>query len=442
MGRARFDAIGLAVLTMTAFGWADVITPVGVRGTSEFGAVDIFGDGNLSDVFVSDLIDGGGLIDIENTPDNVLDDLHDNDALSTNGWHAGDFAAGLPGGTDGDDEWLTPPAVDQQVLEFDLGGLFDISKTHIWQQNQGPFFDAPSAPDRGVDQFQILASTESSGDNFRLIGTFNLEAETGFDPVPAQVLSLGPDPVRAQRIRFHLESAHSGEVFEFVGLSEVRFEGTSATLPGDYDADGLLTAHDIDLLSTAIRTGDTSPPFDLNHDARVDSGDRDTWVEQLRQTWYGDANLDGEFSTQDLVDVLAAGQYEDDQALNSTWASGDWDGDADFNSSDLVIALAGGGFEQGPRQAAAAVPEPSGLMLAARRNAVPSAPPARNGDGSSRARPRRFSAAVAAAVRWSPCCGWSSATAARPLVAESPRWDRPGHARRSTTGQPPAGPRS
>ncbi len=92
----------------------------------------------------------------------------------------------------------------------------------------------------------------------------------------------------------------------------------------------------------------------------------------MKGTYFGDANLDGEFNTGDLVSVLSAGQYEDTVPQNSQWATGDWDGDGEFRTSDLVVALADGGFEQGPRAAVSVVPEPTsilnlmvGLMMAA-----------------------------------------------------------------------------
>jgi hypothetical protein len=91
--------------------------------------------------------------------------------------------------------------------------------------------------------------------------------------------------------------------------------------------------------------------------------DRLYWVATLAGTYIGDANLDGQFDTTDLVTVISAGQYEDDLAENSGWASGDWNGDGDFTSSDLIAALADGGYEQGPRAAVSAVPEPNGLLL-------------------------------------------------------------------------------
>jgi hypothetical protein len=89
------------------------------------------------------------------------------------------------------------------------------------------------------------------------------------------------------------------------------------------------------------------------------------FVHDLAGTWYGDANWDGVFTSQDLIEAVQWGQYEDQVHANSTWARGDWNGDAEFTSADLVLALADGGYEHGPRAAGHAVPEPSaaGLLM-------------------------------------------------------------------------------
>ena len=77
-------------------------------------------------------------------------------------------------------------------------------------------------------------------------------------------------------------------------------------------------------------------------------------------TYIGDANVDGEFNSSDLVQVFTAGKYE--TGGDATWGEGDWDGSGDFGSGDLVFAFTGGGYETGPRGALAAVPEPSSLL--------------------------------------------------------------------------------
>ena len=63
------------------------------------------------------------------------------------------------------------------------------------------------------------------------------------------------------------------------------------------------------------------------------------------------------------MSVLEAGEYEDRIALDSTWATGNWNADLEFTSADLVVALADGGYERGPRAAVSSVPEPSSGLL-------------------------------------------------------------------------------
>ena len=135
-------------------------------------------------------------------------------------------------------------------------------------------------------------------------------------------------------------------------------------LLGDFDSSGVLDAADIDLLSEAVRSNSTDARFDLNADGSVTALDRDVWIQDLRMTYTGDANLDGEFNSGDLVSAFTFGEYEDAIASNSTWASGDWNGDAEFDSSDFVASFSEGGYEQGPRAGvAASVPEPSTVAL-------------------------------------------------------------------------------
>jgi hypothetical protein len=135
-----------------------------------------------------------------------------------------------------------------------------------------------------------------------------------------------------------------------------------ASTPGDFDADGDLDSADIDSLSAAVRSGATDEKFDVNSDSLVNDADRTTWVETLKKTYFGDANLDGEFNSGDFVTVFTIGKYETGAA--GLWAEGDWNGDALFDSSDFVTAFQAGGYELGPRPAVASVPEPATGFLA------------------------------------------------------------------------------
>lgn len=151
---------------------------------------------------------------------------------------------------------------------------------------------------------------------------------------------------------------------------DLTIDATSVTLSvlggtaGDYDGNGVLDANDIELLSQAVRDGNTDSIYDLNGDSVVNGDDRLTWINDLANTYVGDSDLNGVFDSGDLVFVFSKGEYEDNVASNSTWADGDWDGNGDFDSADFVIAFSAGGYDQPPKAAtAASVPEPTTGLL-------------------------------------------------------------------------------
>lgn len=148
-------------------------------------------------------------------------------------------------------------------------------------------------------------------------------------------------------------------------LNAINFLTGGASTPGDFDGSGQLDIADINLLTTESGNGTNSPAFDLNGDSVVDATDIGVWVKDLKNTWIGDANLDGEFNSGDLVAVFSAGLFETNQAAN--WETGDWNGDGVFSSGDFVVAFTDGGYEQGPAPAAqvASVPEPNAAVLLA-----------------------------------------------------------------------------
>lgn len=134
-----------------------------------------------------------------------------------------------------------------------------------------------------------------------------------------------------------------------------------APLPGDFDANGALDVTDVNLLNGEIASETGNLIFDLNADMLVDAEDLQLWAKELRRTWFGDANLDGEFNSADLVAVFVAGKYEIDQEAG--WDEGDWTGNRRFGSEDLVAAFRDGGYEQGPVPGISAIPEPTAILL-------------------------------------------------------------------------------
>lgn len=157
---------------------------------------------------------------------------------------------------------------------------------------------------------------------------------------------------------FQEHHTHRGATPVRVNFSEAATCG-GMVVAGDLSGDGIVDVVDVDLLREAILMGMVNGPFDINQDALVDQQDLASFQQQYFGSYIGDANLDGEFSTTDLVHVFSFGEYEDLLADNTTWSEGDWNADADFDTADLVFAFQDGGFEAGPRQAFVAVPEPA-----------------------------------------------------------------------------------
>ena len=89
---------------------------------------------------------------------------------------------------------------------------------------------------------------------------------------------------------------------------------------------------------------------DLDNDGDLDAVFGN--IDDHNQVWFnvplasGDANRDGQFDSTDLIQVFAAGEYEDDLDDNSMWEEGDWNGDGDFDSGDLVAAFQEGRYER------------------------------------------------------------------------------------------------
>ena len=144
--------------------------------------------------------------------------------------------------------------------------------------------------------------------------------------------------------------------------SVATFGGTD----GDFDGNGTLDAADADQLIAEITSGANGAAFDLTSDGNVDQADLIEWVTNIKKTWIGDADLNGEFDSSDFVSVFTAGKYETGEAAG--WGEGDWNGDGVFDSGDFVAAFTDGGYEIGQR-VSQAVPEPTScfslLVLAA-----------------------------------------------------------------------------
>ncbi len=104
-------------------------------------------------------------------------------------------------------------------------------------------------------------------------------------------------------------------------------------VPGDLTGDLMVTASDIDLLTSAVRNGLAIDVLDLDGDASVDFQDVVYLVQTLAGTEMGDANLDG---TVDDADFAVWNAHRFDPCSNS-WSRGDFNGDGFADVSDFNI---------------------------------------------------------------------------------------------------------
>lgn len=105
----------------------------------------------------------------------------------------------------------------------------------------------------------------------------------------------------------------------------------------DFNDDGSLNASDIDILLAAIGAETEVLDFDLDENGIVDHRDADRLVMDTLGTRYGDTNLDGSVSLDDLTKALM--HFTGANVEGGRWAVGDTDGDGDVDSRDITRML-------------------------------------------------------------------------------------------------------
>lgn len=127
----------------------------------------------------------------------------------------------------------------------------------------------------------------------------------------------------------------------------------SAYSRGDFNADGALDAADLDLLTESV--GATDLAFDLTGDDVIDGADRRFWVEELKGTSFGDADLN---EVVEFADFMAlSGRFGE----GGGWAEGDFDGSGEVTFLDFLMLASN--FSGDADSLNAAVPEPNLSVL-------------------------------------------------------------------------------
>jgi protocatechuate 3,4-dioxygenase beta subunit len=110
--------------------------------------------------------------------------------------------------------------------------------------------------------------------------------------------------------------------------------GNQRTAPtGDFNNDGNVDAADIDLLYAHYGAANADT-YDLDGDANVTQSDMDYLIHTIKNTWYGDANLDGKVGFGDFQALL-----DNWHATGTGWACGDFDGNGTTEYHDFQLLL-------------------------------------------------------------------------------------------------------
>ena len=309
-------AVGL-LIALGSHSNADVIKPNDVRATSQFGL----------GLNVENLVNGdqgaavginGGFGLVAGGAAGVLDDGHLTNQPDPRGWISGCSDAGIAGGDPGIDCSTNAFAVspeEEQIVEFEFDGSYDLTAMHVWNENDETF-----APDRGLDEFELLVNPDRTGGTFTSVGTFNLLADDGFGNNFAQVISFTESGIR--RVRLAINSRHGGTSEDYVGLAEVRFEGTlvSQDHASDGDKSGEADGGDFLILQRNLKLASTGKGL----------GEIDTFL---------------------------------GSTLSATQSEGDYDNNNVVNPDDLPVWMAEYGLPPTATAAALSVPEPTALVL-------------------------------------------------------------------------------
>jgi hypothetical protein len=257
---------------------AKALTPVSVRATSQFSA-------NPRGPTAAKLIDRSGL-----SGSKILEGRHGN--LLADMWLSGCVYGDLSRSsqneiTDYEADPLAAGPVSQEILEFDLGAIYDLDAVIVCQYNEWNEDLQERLLERGLQTFEVLVSKTETGDDFTALGVFELLFTASNNTTNANIVTEQsqrfdilehPEARGVRRVRFAIETSWGDT---HVGLSEVRFDGREPNPDsrpvfrrGDHDGSGRVDLTDpLNLLGFLILG--TTPPICLDASDADNSGTLD-----------------------------------------------------------------------------------------------------------------------------------------------------------------------
>jgi hypothetical protein len=272
---------------------------------------------------------------------------------------------------------FTGGQLSAEDMSFSLaGGLLRAQSSNI---AGSPFTEVPpgsivngvfDAADHGVllDQGSITATGYALNLSDEPIAALGM-GQGQFSIMPAGMTESGQQSYTA-RLTLPLELMTSTDItgIPIIGTATVDLAGAGTIvaeqsfvlegIEGDYDFSGTLDCMDLDLLSAAINATTHDIRYDADGNGILNSEDTRYWVESIRQTIPGDANLDGRVTSADLT-ALSDHMYSSELS----WCHGDFNYDGLIDGSDFNVWNQHKGLVA-PASDAAAVPEPQSILLA------------------------------------------------------------------------------
>lgn len=238
----------------------------------------------------------------------------------------------------------TATDADQSIHNTNAAAVSVMAPTLHMSSTAGTFVAAQGIPNTDVviARFSDTRTNPSAGDYTVTVawGDGTTDSSTGSAPHVSVVV----DPYYGG---FDVIGSHtyakSGQYALSVTISVTGNPGNciaaAGTLAADFNNDGIVDGTDIDLLYAHFGQNAT---YDLTGDLdhTVDQSDVDYLVKTVLQSYYGDANLDGEVEFADFQVLL------ENWCTGSGWAQGDWNGDGLVDFAEFQTLLENWGWAQ------------------------------------------------------------------------------------------------
>ncbi|MEM8680038.1 MAG: reprolysin-like metallopeptidase, partial [Planctomycetota bacterium] len=228
------------------------------------------------------------------------------------------------------DEDTTAPTAEATVSDVTNSGSSSVFIPVVYTDNQsvdvsdiGPGNLGVVAPDGTVLPVDYI-SQSSMTDTTPVTGNYRLFAPAG-----------GWDVADNGTYTVRLFAGQVSDVSGNVAIADADIGTFDVALPfpaGDFNENGLLDCADIDLMTTTIADGINDPSLDLTGEGVLNYADVLVWIEDLKGTFVGDANLDLVVDGSDFI------QWNAHKFTSGTaWCSGDFNADGTTDGTDFLL---------------------------------------------------------------------------------------------------------